>query len=161
MIPKLLWFHPCTSFELWPYDVASMLTLRGTEVRTELVACPPAKSGYSGPKRHWSGVLNGHFWNFANFSVHRCDRRTTVLCQCRGNECTYVRVKCHIMQLIFVCIKFWGSHCIYSRNTAYTTYSRGLVIDSVWHSTFSQNPVSVLNTFHSYSKQQIYIALAF
>lgn len=158
MIPELVWFHHCMSFELWPCDVAFTLTVRSAEGRNEPAAHPPANASSSGPKRHWSCVLNGHFWNFANFSI---DRRTTVLCSCRGNRGTSVHVKCHIIQLIFACIKFWSSHCIYSRNTAYVTYSRGLVTDSVWYSTFSQNSISVLNTFHSYSKQQIYTALAF
>lgn len=118
------------SFELWPCGVAFTLTVRSAEGRSEPAAHPPANASYSAPKWHWSCVLNGHFWNFANFSVHKRDRRTTGVCSCRGNECACVYVKCHITQLIFACICFWGSHCIYSKNVAYITYSCGLVIDS-------------------------------
>lgn len=133
------WYLSCTAFELWPCDVSFTLPVYSTKGRHEPAAHFSANAGYSGPERHWSGVLNGYFCNFTNFSAHKCDRRTTRLCSCRGNECTCAHVPCHTIQLIFAYIKFWGSHGIYSRNTAYIPYSCGLVIDSVWYYTFSQN----------------------
>lgn len=110
VFPKLLRFHHCLSFEFWPCGVAlTVCTVHSTEGRSEPEAHPSAKTHCSVLK-DTRIFLNGHFWKFGNFSIHRCDRRKTFLfvlgkwvylCPCKVSH------KCSSCLLLLESLRLW------------------------------------------------------